>query len=133
MKRRLSCVAILILVIIVSVVVWQNYQKSEAFKKGPSSQEILDTIAHDRPELFHDGKPIMEIVSFHRTEDTWYVVTIKSPNDKDMKVPVRLVLQDQGSSRRSLKTILGPEVDFPDYLTNTINLPDSVIIELRKS
>jgi len=114
--------------------IWKNYQLAEDIKKGPSNQEVLDSIVQNKPVFLDKGSPIIKIVSVQRFQDNWYVAVIKSPNDRDMEVPVKIILEDirSGKESRNLKVILGPASHFTEYAMLQSGIPSSLIQELRK-
>ena len=137
MIRRGITITISLLIIGIAIVISMKYLQSrqidEYFKKGPSNQEVLQVITRDKPALLYNNRPVIEIASIKRFENKWYVITIKSPKDKDVKVPVKIVLQDISStpSARNLKTIIGPDTHFTEYQQLKYSLPDSVTKELQ--
>ncbi len=134
-----ALIASVILLPVILVGVWigsQNTQPKPTIKH--TEEEILQVIIRDIPAFSNEGKPVAQIDSISRHDDKWYVATVKSLHPVKNFVPVKVVLLDYGKPSNNLKVVLGPSVYFSDHDLRdhgmaSLNLPDSVIIELQKS
>lgn len=127
-KKLFVSIAIILLLIVgfsTSIKLWQNNQPPVA----PTNQELLDVIVRDRPALLYKKQPVIQVTDIKNPAEGWYIVAIASVRAEKNITPAQVVILDREGS---MKVVLGPEVDFPDYVTDTVTLPDSVIMELRK-
>lgn len=128
-KRIVIDIGVILLIIFgigIGIKVWQNSQVSDI----PTNQEFLDVIMRDRPALVYKEQPVIQVTNVTKPAEGWYIVTIQSIHARKDDIPTRVVILDREGFK---KIVLGPEVDFPDYVTNAVTIPDSVIIGLRKS
>lgn len=125
-------ISLTLLVIFLSIGVFALKGPSIFKKEAAPTREqlILTAIIEGMPQFIHDGKPAIEIYSVSQFEGKWYIVTIKSVRPIKNFVPVRLVLLEEASRFR---IIVGPDTYFPEDRLLSLNLPDSVILELQKS
>ena len=90
---------------------------------------ILYAITENNSGFLHDNKPVIEIDAVSVFEDRWYVATVKSIRATDEIVPVKVVLLDTNGI---LRMTAGPDTHFTETELLRYNIPDSVILELRK-
>ena len=95
-----------------------------------TKERLLQTITEDTPAYSHNNTPVIEIDSVITFEDKWHIVTIKSLRSKGAAVPVKVIMLDVGNKSM---IIAGPDTHFAEPELLKKNVPDSVILELRKS
>lgn len=133
---RLLLIGIVILMVGIGIFFGINSFDKKQAPEGVdrwSREAIVQAIVSARPSLTVDSRPVIEIDSVSMPENGWYVAVIKSVREKKTSVPVRVVLVDNGGHSSKLSVLLGPDTYFSEPEMLSLNIPDSVILELKKS
>lgn len=120
-----------IIILIASVGLWAGFvlNNRPSLQAKPLEERIIESITREYPSFGSDEEPVIGIASMSQ-HGKWYIVTIKSLRSVENFVPVKIVLLDDNGW---LRVVAGPEVHFPESKMLSLNLPDSVILELKKS
>lgn len=127
MKRNFSLFIVATLLILIGIIAIPKIQQITS--RQPSNEEFIQAITKKFPDFIDGDTPVIAIDSVSRHDYVWYIVTIKSKDKVETFVPVKLVLHNFDSN---LSVSLGPDTSFTDTEIKTQNLPESVILELRK-
>jgi len=129
--KKIFIVLTLVIAMTAGVII---YGKQTNQKTSVSLDEsVIRAITNKFPILLKDNKPIIEIADIKQVDTKWYVITIKSINEEEMSVPVKVVLLDYNHPNLDFEIIVNPSTRFVEADMLQRNLPDSVIIELLKS
>lgn len=88
---------------------------------------ILQVITQEFPGFTYDNEALIEIGDVMKFEEKWYVTTVNSPRDSEIRVPVYILLHGDTDN---LRVVLGPDAHFTETEMLQYNLPDSIIKEL---
>ena len=127
--RKAALVGLVLAIAIGALLAWFLFNRPATQTKS-TEERMLDVIVSEFPSFSSEGKPVIELESVSVHGDGWYVATIKSLHPVKNPVPVRIVLVEKEGQIRS---IIGPETHFSEAKMLSLNIPDSVILELSKS
>lgn len=132
MRKLLIGILASIVIISLGVVIYNSRQPQKV--NSPTNEDIITTITDSFPFFLKDDSPVIEVADMKQVNDIWYIVTIKSINEKTVAVPIKAVLINNSTPDEEVKLglILGPDTHFTESELLGNNLPDSVILELRK-
>jgi hypothetical protein len=127
-----------ILLVVISIGVWVGLSlEKPKIPHVHTNEELVQAIIKEVPSLSHEGKPVIGVESVLHKDSKWYVVTIKSLRSVKTFVPVKLVLLNYGAPSNKLSVVQGPDVHFSnpehEHETDSLNMPDWVVLELEKS
>ncbi len=131
--KRIAFIVVIIVAIASGAALYGILQSPKT--ETPSQDTFIDAITDAFPLFLKDDKPVIQVVDIKNTDETWYIITLKSIHEEVMSVPVRVVFTSANSSSESnrLNLLLGPGTHFTEAELLRYNVPDSVIMELQKT
>jgi hypothetical protein len=128
-RKNIYIIGTVVIAVILGFTILTGFLTSQ--QKTPTQEDlILNTITESVSPFSHEGRSIVEIESISRHEDGWYIVELKPVRSYKGYIPVKLIMSDTGGT---LNIISGPDTYFGEPELLKLNVPDSVILELRKS
>ena len=98
-------------------------------ERATQEDYIHQAIIEKYPGLMIGGVPLIELKSVTEPEPGWYIANIGSIQETKKDVPVYVVLR---GSDENVRVFLGPDIHFSEAEMLSLNMPDSVILELQK-
>lgn len=118
----------IIILFIVGIFLAQHfYPKTN--ENDRENARLLSVITTTYPAYTKEDKPVIEISSVVTIDTKWHIVTIKSLRAGENFVPVKVIIFDANTVSR---VVAGPDTSFDETVLLKQNVPDSVILELRK-
>ncbi len=117
---------LLLFVVTAGIFIWNR----PADPNQSIDDRIIEAITKEFPTFSSDDGPVIEIDSVSRHDNNWHIATIKSSRSGDESGFVKVILADTNTE---LKVIAGPDTYFTEAELLKRNIPDSVILELRRS